>query len=46
MRHQLTRVEISGPAALVEAARLAESDLRKVGKITGDLVSPLPRHTS
>ncbi|MGD9960516.1 valine--tRNA ligase [Nocardioides sp.] len=38
MRHQLTRVEVSGPAQLVEAARLAESDLRKVGKITGDLV--------
>ncbi|CUR58209.1 Valyl-tRNA synthetase [metagenome] len=38
MRHELNRVEVSGPAALVEAARLAEADLRKVGKITGDLV--------
>ncbi len=38
MRHELTRVEISGPEALVQAARLAESDLRKVGKITGELV--------
>jgi valyl-tRNA synthetase len=38
MRHQLSRVEISGPEALVAAARQAEDDLRKAGKITGDLV--------
>jgi valyl-tRNA synthetase len=38
MRAELARVEVSGPATLVEAARTAEDDLRKVGKITGDLV--------
>ena len=38
MRHELTRVEISGPAALVEAAQTAEGDLRKTGRIVGDLV--------
>ncbi len=38
MRHELSRVEISGPATLVEAARLAQDDLRKVGKVRGDLV--------
>jgi valyl-tRNA synthetase len=38
MRAELARVEVSGPADLVEAARTAEDDLRKVGKITGDLV--------
>jgi valyl-tRNA synthetase len=38
MRAELARVEVSGPPALVEAARSAEDDLRKVGKITGDLV--------
>ncbi|HEX4189425.1 MAG TPA: valine--tRNA ligase [Marmoricola sp.] len=38
MRAELSRVEISGPAALVEAASAAAEDLKKVGKITGDLV--------
>jgi valyl-tRNA synthetase len=38
MRHELTRVEISGPGALVDAAQTAEGDLRKAGKIVGDLV--------
>ncbi|MFL6108563.1 MAG: valine--tRNA ligase [Marmoricola sp.] len=38
MRAELSRVEISGPASLVEAARSATEDLRKVGKIVGDLV--------
>ncbi len=38
MRAELSRVEISGPAALVEAARLAADDLRRTGKITGELV--------
>ncbi|MFL6062464.1 MAG: valine--tRNA ligase [Marmoricola sp.] len=38
MRAELSRVEISGPAALVEAAAAAADDLSKVGKITGDLV--------
>ena len=38
MRHELSRVEISGPADAVAAARSAEGDLRKTGKIVGDLV--------
>jgi valyl-tRNA synthetase len=38
MRAELSRVEISGPAALVTAAEAAAPDLRKVGKIVGDLV--------
>jgi len=38
MRAELSRVEITGPRALVEAAELAADDLRRTGKITGDLV--------
>jgi valyl-tRNA synthetase len=38
MRAQLSRVEISGPAAMVAAAELAADDLRAAGKITGELV--------
>ncbi|WP_248582514.1 valine--tRNA ligase [Nocardioides sp. InS609-2] len=38
MRAELSRVEISGPEALVRAAEQAESDLRRSGKIVGDLV--------
>ncbi|QCX26921.1 valine--tRNA ligase [Nocardioides jishulii] len=38
MRHELTRVEISGPAALVEGARAAEADLRQAGKVSGALI--------
>lgn len=38
MRAELSRVEVSGPQALVRAAELAADDLRKTGKITGDLV--------
>ncbi|MDP2773238.1 MAG: valine--tRNA ligase [Nocardioides sp.] len=38
MRAELSRVEISGPEALVRAAELAEADLRASGKITGELV--------
>ncbi len=38
MRAELSRVEVSGPEALVRQAKLAESDLRAAGKITGDLV--------
>jgi valyl-tRNA synthetase len=38
MRAELSRVEITGPEALVRAAELAADDLRKTGKITGDLV--------
>ena len=38
MRAPLSRVEISGPEAAVRAAETASGDLRKAGKITGDLV--------
>jgi valyl-tRNA synthetase len=38
MRAELARVEVFGPAALLAAAESAADDLRKVGKITGDLV--------
>ncbi len=38
MRAELSRVEISGPEALVRAAEAAADDLRRSGKITGDLV--------
>ncbi|WP_101523932.1 valine--tRNA ligase [Nocardioides houyundeii] len=37
MRHELTRVHISGPAALVAGAEAAGNDLRRAGKIVGDL---------
>jgi valyl-tRNA synthetase len=38
MRAELARVEVSGPTTLLSAAEAAQDDLRKVGKITGDLV--------
>jgi valyl-tRNA synthetase len=38
MKAELARVEISGPADLVAGVELAADDLRRVGKITGDLV--------
>jgi valyl-tRNA synthetase len=38
MRAELSRVEVSGPAALVTAAEAAADDLRKAGKVTGELV--------
>lgn len=38
MRAPLSRVEITGPASLVEAAQQAQDDLRAVGTIVGDLV--------
>jgi valyl-tRNA synthetase len=38
MRAELSRVEITGPQALLDAAALAAEDLRKVGKISGELV--------
>ncbi|MBJ7359842.1 valine--tRNA ligase, partial [Nocardioides sp.] len=38
MRAELSRVEITGPEALVRAAELAAPDLRATGKVTGDLV--------
>jgi valyl-tRNA synthetase len=37
MRAPLSRVEITGPASLVEAAQQAQGDLRAVGTIVGDL---------
>jgi valyl-tRNA synthetase len=37
MRAPLSRVVITGPALLVEAAQQAEDDLRGVGTIVGDL---------
>src|SRR6478609_6546680 len=38
MRAPLSRVEIRGPQPLVVAAELAADDLRRTGKIVGDLV--------
>ena len=38
MRAELSRVEVTGPEPLVRAAELAADDLRKTGKVTGDLV--------
>jgi valyl-tRNA synthetase len=38
MRAELSRVEVTGPEALVRAAELAADDLRRTGKITGELV--------
>ena len=38
MRAELSRVEIRGPETLVRRAELAAGDLRRSGKITGDLV--------
>jgi valyl-tRNA synthetase len=37
MRHELTRVTITGPEAMVRAAQQAADDLRKTAKVTGDL---------
>lgn len=38
MRAELSRVEITGPEALVRAAEQAAGDLRKTGRIVGELV--------
>jgi len=38
MRAELSRVEISGPEAQIRAIELAADDLRRSGKVTGDLV--------
>lgn len=38
MRTELSRVDITGPQALVDHVRAAEGDLRKAGKVIGDLV--------
>ena len=37
MRHELTKVVVTGPAALVAGAESAEADLRNAGKVTGEL---------
>jgi valyl-tRNA synthetase len=37
MRHELSRVRISGPESMVRAAQLAADDLRNTGRITGEL---------
>jgi valyl-tRNA synthetase len=38
MKAELSRVEITGPAALLAGAESAADDLRRVGKITGELI--------
>ncbi|WP_435742472.1 valine--tRNA ligase [Nocardioides sp. SYSU DS0663] len=38
MRAELSRVEVRGPEQLVRAAEVAADDLRRSGKVTGDLV--------
>ena len=38
MRAPLARVEVTGPAALVDAAAAAADDLRRAGHVQGDLV--------
>ena len=46
MRAPLARVEVTGPAALVEAASAAAADLRRAGHVQGDLVfTPSPDAT-
>jgi valyl-tRNA synthetase len=37
MRHELTKVRITGPEAMVRAAERAADDLRKTGRISGKL---------
>jgi valyl-tRNA synthetase len=38
MRAEVRRVEFTGPSALLDDVRLAESDLRNVGRVSGDVV--------
>ncbi len=38
MRTELTRVEVTGPEALIRQAEVATTDLRAAGKITGELL--------
>ena len=38
MRAPLTRVEVSGPQSLVDAAASAADDLRRAGHVQGDLL--------
>lgn len=43
MRAELARVEVFGPAAVLDSASTAADDLRKVGRIVGELVfTPQP----
>jgi valyl-tRNA synthetase len=35
MKHELSAVELTGPQAMVDRARLAEDDLRRAGRVTG-----------
>ncbi|MGN0064843.1 MAG: valine--tRNA ligase [Nocardioides sp.] len=46
MKAPLSRVEVTGPAASVEAAEKAAADLRAVGNIVGDLVFTADESTS
>ena len=46
MRAPLSRVDISGPATLIEGAQQAEGDLRAVGTIVGDLVFSVDESTN
>jgi valyl-tRNA synthetase len=45
MKAELSRVEVSGPEDRVRAVEAAAEDLRKAGKITGDLVLTVDPHT-
>jgi valyl-tRNA synthetase len=44
MKAELSRVEVTGPEDRVRAVEAAAEDLRKVGKITGDLVFTVDPH--
>ncbi len=44
MKAELSRVEVTGPENRVRAVEAAAEDLRKVGKITGDLVLTVDPH--
>ncbi len=44
MRTPMTRVEITGPTAMIEAAAQASDDLRAVGTIVGDLIFTADEH--
>ena len=45
MKAELSRVEISGPSVLVAGVESAADDLRRAGKITGDLVFTVDEST-
>ncbi|TNM40528.1 valine--tRNA ligase [Nocardioides albidus] len=46
MRAPLARVEVTGPARLVEAAEKAADDLRRSGNVVGDLVFTVDEDTT